>query len=169
MSSIYTYTVPTFIKTLGGLKLSIEKAVAHGVDEPTLLNDALAPDMFPFVRQVQIACDNAKGATARLSGITAPVFEDTEASLTALIARIDRTIAFVSSVPESAFADAETRQVTLPYFPGKYMTGSDYVHAHALPNFFFHVAIAYGLMRKAGVPLGKADYLNGLPLKELVV
>jgi uncharacterized protein len=167
MSSLYTYTVPIFIKSLGSLKNILMKAEAHGVDEKALLGDTLAPDMFPFVRQVQIACDNAKGATARLSGIENPSFPDTEVTLAELKARIDKTVAFLQSVPESAFVGAETRQVTLPYFPGKYMDGSDYVREHALPNFFFHVTIAYGLVRKAGVGIGKNDYLNGLPLKDL--
>ena len=168
MSSLYTLTVPLFIKTLGGLKNVLIKAEEHGADEKTLLRDALAPDMFPFVRQVQIACDQAKGAAARLSGKENPSFPDIEATLTELKARIDKTIEFIGSVPESAFTGAETKQITLPYFPGKYLTGSDYVREYVLPNFFFHTTIAYGLVRKAGVQIGKADFMNGLPLKDLV-
>ncbi len=168
MSHIYTYTVPSFIKTLGGLKHIIEKAEAHGVDEQTLLNDALAPDMFPFVRQVQIACDHAKGAVVRLTGMENVSFPDTEATFAELKTRIDKTIEFVASVPESAFEDAAERQVTLPYFPGKYMTGFDYAREYAIPNFYFHVTVAYGLVRKAGVPVGKPDFMNGLPLRDIV-
>jgi hypothetical protein len=166
-SHIYTYTVPVFIKHLGALKHCLQKAEAHGVDEGALLKDSLAPDMFPFVRQVQIACDHAKGATARLGGVEIPSYPDNESSLAELKARIDTTLAFVSSVPESAFLTAGDRQITLPYFPEKYMTGFDYAREYALPNFFFHVTTAYGLMRKAGVPLGKSDFMNGLPLKPL--
>ncbi len=168
MPPIYSYTVPSFIKSLGGLKNILLKAQAHGVDETALLDDALAPDMFPFVRQVQIASDQAKGGTARLAGIENPSFADTETSLSELIERIDMTIAFLQSVPESAFVGAEARQITLPYFPGKYMAGFDYAREYVLPNFYFHTAIAYGLIRKAGVPLGKADYLNGPSLQDIV-
>jgi uncharacterized protein len=167
MNTLYTFTVPIFVKSLNALKHCIEKAEEHAVDEASLIESTLAPDMFPFSRQVQIACDNAKGATARLSGTEVPSFPDTETTLSELKVRIDNTLAFIESVPESAFGEAETRQVTLPYFPGKYMTGFDYAREYALPNFFFHVTIAYGLMRKAGVPLGKADFMNGLPLKDL--
>ncbi len=159
--------MPVFIKLLTGLKHVIEKAEAHEADETALLTDSLAPDMFPFQKQVQIACDNAKAATARLAGIEVPSFPDTEASLADLKARIDKTIEFISSVPESSFEGAEDRQVTLPYFPQKYMTGSDYHRDYALPNFFFHLTTAYGLVRKAGVPVGKADFINGLILRPL--
>lgn len=167
MSHIYTYTVPVFVKALGGLKIILEKAEAHGVNEAELLGSALAPDMFPFVRQVQIACDNAKGAVVRLTGIENQAFSDTETTIAELKTRIDKTIAFVAAVPESAFDGAEDRQVTLPYFPGKYMTGAEYAREYVIPNFFFHATIAYGLVRKAGVPIGKSDFLNGLPLKDV--
>jgi hypothetical protein len=164
MQSIYHYTVPIFTKILEGLKQFIVKTESSGIDEGVLLHDSLASDMFPFVRQVQIACDNAKGATARLAGIEVPSFPDTESSLAELKNRIDATIAFISSVPEDAFADAENRMITLPYFPERYFTGGDYVREYAIPNFIFHVTTAYGLMRKAGAPIGKADFLNGLTL-----
>lgn len=166
MSHIYTYTVPIFVKALGGLKRVLLKAKEHGVNESALLGDALAPDMFPFVRQVQIACDNAKGASARLAGVDIPAYQDTETSIDELILRIDKTIAFIAMLPETAFDTAAEREVTLPYFPGKYMTGFDYAREYAIPNFFFHVTTAYALARKAGVPIGKDDYINGLPLRE---
>ncbi len=153
-----------FTKILGGLKECIEKTEAHGVEEKVLLHDSLAPDMFPFVRQVQIACDNAKAITARLAGIEIPSFPDTETTFVELKKRIDATITFIESVPEDAFSDAEDRKITLPYFPGKYLIGTDYVWQHAIPNFLFHVTTAYGLMRKAGAPIGKADFIHGLTL-----
>jgi hypothetical protein len=103
----------------------------------------------------------------RLTDTENVAFPDTEATLAELKTRIDKTIAFVQAVPESAFEKAEERQVTLPYFPGKYMTGSEYAREYVIPNFFFHVTIAYGLVRKAGVQIGKADFLNGLPLKDI--
>jgi uncharacterized protein len=163
MNPLYAFTVPVFIKLLGGLTKVIEKAEAHGVDEKALLSDALAPDMFPFVKQVQVACDNAKGATARLAGMEVPSFPDTEASFGELKERIQKTIEFISAVPESAFADAAERKIVLPYFPDKWMSGFDYAREYAIPNFIFHVTTAYGLVRKAGVAVGKGDFINGLP------
>jgi hypothetical protein len=164
---MYTYTVPLFVKGLKGLLHVLEKAEEQHVDEASLLKDALAPDMFPCVRQIQIACDQAKGATARLASREVPSFPDTETTISELKKRIEQTIAFIESVEESAFEGADDRQITLPYFPGKYMTGFDYAREYAIPNFYFHVTVAYGLVRKAGVQIGKADFLNGLPLKDL--
>jgi hypothetical protein len=131
------------------------------------MEDRIAPDMFPFPKQVQIATDTAKGAAARLSGQEIPSYEDTEATLDELIARIDKTITFLSSVPESSFKDAKDVQVVLPFFPGKYLAGFDYAREFALPNFFFHVSMAYALVRKNGVSIGKMDYLGTLPFYDL--
>jgi len=171
MNDIYTYTVPIFIKSLGGLKNFLTKAEAFakekGMSEEAFLADRLAPDMFPLVKQVQTACDHAKGAAARLSGTEAPKFEDNEKTFAELLTRIDKTIAFVQSVPESSFKDAATRQITLHYLPGKYVTGIDYTREYALPNFFFHTVTAYDLVRKNGVPIGKGDYINNVSFKDL--
>lgn len=170
-NDIYASTVPLCIKTLGALKHILEKSEAyaaeHGIAASEYLDARIAPDMFDLKRQVQIASDNAKGGTARLSGVEAPKYEDTETTFAELYARIDKTLAFVQSVPVSAFRDAATRQVTLPYFPGKYMTGEDYAREYLIPNFLFHVVTAYDILRMQGVPLGKADYTNGLPLRDL--
>ncbi len=171
MNDIYTYTVPIFIKSLGGLKNVLVKAGAYakekGMNEADFLADRLAPDMFPLVKQVQVVCDNAKGAVARLSGAEAPKYEDTEKTFSELLVRIDRTVEFIQSIPESAFAGAATRQIVLPYYKDKYLTGFDYTREYALPNFFFHLVTAYGLVRKNGVPVGKADYANGISFKDL--
>lgn len=168
MNELYTYTVPVFIKHLGGLRNILEKAKAHLAetkgDENALLADRLYPDMFPLTKQVQVACDNAKGCAARLSGTENPKMEDTEATIDELIARVDKTLAFVKSVPESAFAGAADRQVIISYMPDVYFTGFDYAREYALSNFFFHTVTAYDLLRKNGVPIGKADYINGLTL-----
>lgn len=161
MTELYTFTVPVFTKMLGGLKNVIQKAEAAGKTE--ILQDRLAPDMFAFVKQVQVATDNAKGAAARLAGIEIPKYEDTEQTFAELVARIDKTLAFLATVSEDSFAHAATVKVQLPYFPGKFMTGFDYAREYAIPNFFFHVAMAYALVRKNGVPIGKADYINGMP------
>ncbi len=171
MQNVYTYTVPLFIKMLGGLKNVLSKSEAFakekGMTEEEFLNNALAPDMFPFVRQIQIASDNAKGACARLSGMEPPKFEDNEKSFAELVQRIDKTLAFVSTFTPESFTDAPTRKITLPYFPDKYMMGDEYALEYVVPNFLFHVSIAYAIARKVGVPIGKADYMNGLPFKDL--
>jgi len=171
VNDIYAFTVPVFVKHLGGLRSVLVKAQAcakeKGTNETELLGSALAPDMYPLSRQVQIACENAKGATARLAGMEVPKKEDSEKTIDELLARIDWTVGFVESIPESAFSDAAERKVVLPYFKGKYMTGFDYAREYAVPNFLFHVVTAYGLVRKAGVPVGKADYMNGYPFRDL--
>lgn len=165
--SVYEFTLPVFIKMLGGLKGTLKKASEHGLDENTFLNDRLAPDMFPLVKQVQVATDNAKGAAARLSGTEAPKFEDTETTFAELDARIDKTVEYLKTFTKESFANAEQIQATFSYFPGKYMKGFDYAREYAIPNFFFHVATAYAIIRKNGVEIGKADYMNGLPLQDL--
>jgi hypothetical protein len=171
MNEIYTYTVPIFIKSLGGLKTVLTKAQAFakekGMSDADFLADRLAPDMFPLVKQVQTACDNAKASAARLSGVEAPKFDDNEQTFAELLARVDMTVAFLQSVPEAAFAGAAERQVIIPYFKGKYLVGFDYAREYAIPNFFFHLVTAYGIVRKNGVAIGKDDYANGINFKDL--
>ena len=167
MNPLYEFTIPVFAKALRGLRTVLTKAREHGLEDEALLADRIAPDMFPLSKQVQIATDNAKGAVARLTGTEMPVFEDTETTIEQLLARIDATLAYIESVPQEAFAEAATREVTLPYFPGKFMTGFEYTRGYAIPNFFFHVAMTYAIVRKNGVAIGKVDYMHGLPLQDL--
>ncbi len=170
MHTTYEFLVPLFVKHLSALKVLLEKGKAHatstGISETELLNARLAPDMFPFVKQVQIACDTAKGAVARLSGAEAPKHEDTEVSFDELSARIDKALQFVQSVPAEKFADSDSRRVELSFFPGMHMTGFGYAQEYVLPNFFFHLTVAYGLLRAAGLSIGKADFMGGLPLQQ---
>lgn len=171
MNPTYQFTIPLFVKTLKALDQLLVKAEAHvkekGLDEAALLDQRLAPDMFPLKKQIQVACDNAKGAAARLSGKEVPAHADDEQTFADLHKRIEKTLAFVQTVSEEAFAEADARQVTLPYFPGKYMTGFDYAREYAIPNFFFHVTVAYSLLRKEGLAIGKADFMGGLPLRDV--
>ena len=167
MNPFYTYTVPLFSKMLTGLDGVLSKAEASGKDEAMLLETRLASDMFSLKKQVQIACDNAKGVSSRLAGIEIPSHEDNEETFADLRARISKTILFINEIPEKAFEGAAERQITLPYFPGKYMTGTDYLEQYALANFFFHVTTAYAILRKEGVEIGKGDYLGGIPLRDL--
>lgn len=168
MNLVYQFTVPMFVRMLGALDSILEKADTwrkeQGIDERELLDMRFAPDMFPLSKQIQIACDHAKGATARLSGQTAPAHEDTEATIEELRARIQKTLAFVQSVPESAFEHALTQKITLPYFPGHHMEALDYARGFALGNFYFHVTTAYDLLRMRGLSVGKADYFGGFDI-----
>jgi hypothetical protein len=171
MQDIYTYTVPSFIKGLTGLKTILEKTRAHlaeqGKDESAFLQERLIEDMFPFIKQVQIATDNAKGIVKRVTDIETPVFEDTETTFDELFARIDRTVEFLKTVPEESFKDAASRKVVLPFTPpDQFMTGFDYAREFTIPNFYFHVTIAYAIARKEGVVLSKTDYIAGLPLRD---
>lgn len=164
----FDFSVPLFLKGLGGLKkiVAVAADVAHGRPggEKEVLGAQLAPDMFPFVRQVQIACDHAKGAVSRLTGKDAPRFEDTETTCAALHERIDKTIALVRACVPADFEGAESRRIELPYFSGSHMLGDAYLKEYVLPNFFFHLVTAYNIIRMLGGSLGKGDYLNGVPL-----
>lgn len=153
-----------FTRSLVALKGMLHKAGEFAkerkFDENLFLQLRLAPDMFPLVRQVQIATDGAKGAAARLSGKTAPVFPDEEKTIPELIARIDKTIDFLRSFKAEDFKDYETRTMSFPWNPGSFLKGEDYLSSHALPNFYFHLTTAYAILRLHGVALGKGDFLG---------
>ncbi len=163
--SMHSASAPVFTRMLNNLLRWLDKAEAHAAakkfDAGVLLAARLAPDMLAFTKQVQIATDTAKFCMARLAGVDAPKFDDNEASLADLRARIRTTIAFVESVPASKVDGSETREVTIPRRDGPItMTGEAYLTRYALPNFFFHVTTAYALLRHNGVDLGKPDYLG---------
>jgi hypothetical protein len=169
MQSLFESTVPVCTKALTNLSAQLDKAAAHVAESDHAsfpVSARLAPDMFPLIRQVQIACDNAKGGVSRLTGKEMPKFEDTEQSFADAQARIQKTLALLAPITEKDFEGAADRKVELPYFPGKHMSGADYAREYLLPNFFFHVAMAYAIMRNAGVPLGKGDFLGSLPLQD---
>ncbi len=125
----------------------------------------LAPDQFGFVRQVRGTCDVAKLAAARLTGKEAPVHADNEATVEELRARIRATVAFLDGLTAKDFEGAATRTIALPRWEGKVMPGADYFLEHGLPNFYFHASHAYAILRSAGVPLGKKDFLGALSLR----
>lgn len=169
-SFMHTSSSRIFERSLGGLLGCIDKGAAYAgerkFDPDVFVSMRIAPDMLPFSSQIQIACDTAKLAVARLTGVEAPKFEDSEKTLAELRARIVRTLDFVRSVPAERFENADTRDVELPRRGAepRRFKGLDYLQSFALPNFFFHVTAAYALMRHGGVPLGKADYLNLPPV-----
>jgi hypothetical protein len=164
-ASMYTFSVPVFVKTLGNLSAILGKGAAFAeqkkVDPAVLLAMRLAPDMFPLTMQVRIACDFAKGAVARLAGEEPPKWEDNETTIAELQQRIARTIEFVQGFDPARLEGAETRTVTVTIRgePVQY-AGLPYLAHAVLPNFFFHATTAYDILRHAGVELGKRDFIG---------
>ena len=165
--SMYSASVPVFRNMLGNLSHFLDKAQAHAEAkkfDPLVLTDyRLAPDMLPFRKQVQIACDATKNGLARLSGVEAPKFEDTETSLAELKERIRKTIDYLDSVPRAKIDGCEDKDITFPVGreTTRTMKGEAYLLNWALPNLFFHVTTAYAILRHNGVELGKGEYLMG--------
>jgi len=165
--SIYDFSLPIFKLNLNNLAAILEKAASHAdakkVDPKVLPQLRLIADMLPLSAQVQIACDGAKGAAARLAGIQPPKFEDTEATLPELQARVAKTLEFINSIKPEQLQGAETREIVLT-FPQNTLkfTGLNYLTNFVLPNFFFHLTIAYALLRKNGVDIGKRDFLGSI-------
>ena len=148
----------------GWLEKAAQSAQARGFDLGAFMGLRLAPDQFPFERQVQIACDAVRVGVARITGAEAPGVPDTEKTLAELRARVAFTIDAVAQVPASRFDGFEARKFTTPRWNGKTMNGHDYLLEHMIPNFHFHLVTVYALLRHAGVPLGKADYLGTLTM-----
>jgi len=165
--SMYQASVPVFLQMLNNLSGILDKAEAyvgnHEIDAEVLLNYRLAPDMFPFVRQIQIAADLAKGAAARLAGVQVPKHDDTEMSLADLKARITNTATFVQSIQPSDIDGSEDRDITLTL--GEHtlsFKGQPYLLHFVLPNFYFHCTTAYDILRHCGVELGKQDFIGAI-------
>ena len=160
-------SLPVFVQFLGNLRHLLVKAqadvAARGYDEQALVQYRLAPDMLPFKTQICIACDAAKLCVARIGGLDAPKYENTENTLAELVQRVDNTVAWLKTVPASALDGLEDKEVTFPV--GKTgtrtLTGQAYVLTWALPNVFFHITTAYTILRHNGVVIGKSDYLVG--------
>ncbi len=168
--SLYQASVPQFSKMLQNLGRWIDKAEAYATqkkfDTSVIVNSRLAPDQYPFARQVQAACDSAKFAAARLSGQTPPSHPDTETTLDELRARIASVVDYLGSLKEVDFADAATREVTVNYMPGKAFYGTDYFNEQANPNFYFHICMAYANLRHLGVDVGKMDFMGHVKMHD---
>ncbi len=165
--TMHSACVPIYLSLLSNLSKWLDKAAAHaqarGFDPDSLLTSRLAPDMLSLAKQVQIACDSAKFGVARLAGVEAPKFDDVESSIVQLQQRIEKTVAYVKSVPAAQLEGTEDKPVSVPVRGREPLqfTGEQYLKHFALPNFFFHVTTAYALLRHNGVELGKSDYLRG--------
>lgn len=167
---MYDMLIPQATKMLRNLNSIFGKAetyaTAKKVDFEVLLQSRLAIDMLPLVRQVQIACDTVKLGASRLTAKEAPTHADDEKSLADVRARIQSTIGYLESLKKSDFDGASERKVTTPRWEGKWLTGTDYLHHHVLPNLYFHVTTAYAILRHNGVEIGKKDYLGELPYQK---
>ena len=166
--SIYDASIPMMVHMLKNLSSILDKAEAHatakGIDPATMIEARLAPDMFNFARQVQSAADAAKTCAARLSGEAPPSHPDTETTFDELKGRIAKVIAYVEGFTQEQINASEGRSITIPTRgePYVFKNGGDYLTQFAIPNFFFHVTIAYGLLRQQGVEIGKMTYLAGV-------
>lgn len=164
--AMYQASVPVFKQMLGSLAAVLAKAEAHaqarGYEPAVLLQGRLFPDMFALLKQVQVACDFAKGVCARLAGVEVPSVEDKEQSFADLQARIAQTQAFIEGLDEAKFADAAGREIIVrPGTPKeRRFQGQDYLLHYGLPQFFFHVTTSYSILRHQGVELGKKDYMG---------
>jgi len=163
--SMYQASAPRFVHLLKNLSAILDKAKAHAeakkIDELVLTSSRLYPDMYPLARQVQIACDSAKGAVARLAGVDVPKHEDTEKTFDELKARIEKTLAFIATVKAAQVDGSEEKEVVLK-IGGKDLPfkGMAYLLGFAWPNFFFHLTTAYNILRHNGVELGKRDFVG---------
>ncbi|MEP6483086.1 MAG: DUF1993 domain-containing protein [Rudaea sp.] len=157
--------IPSIDRSLKNLSVILDKGAAFAekkqIEASVLTGSRLAPDMFPLSRQVQIACDIAKGAAARLSGTEIPKYEDTETTFPELKARVEKTLAFVNGIDAEKFKNAGEREIVLNTRRGDLtFTGMTYLLEFVLPNVYFHVTTTYIILRHNGVDLGKSDYLG---------
>ena len=165
--SVYDISIPALSRGLTNLSAILDKAAAHAAakkyDSTVLAHLRVFPDMYPLVRQVQIACDTAKGAAARLAGVDVPKHEDTETTMDELRQRIAKTLAFLKTVSADQVNGAETRTIEIKFPNGAWkFTALGYVTDFVLPNLYFHECMVYALLRKSGVEIGKMDFLGAL-------
>jgi len=165
--SMYQASVPVIIRTLENLSAVLKKAEefanSNDILAEHLAEAKLIDDMFPLVRQIQIASDGAKGAGARLAGIEIPSFADTEKTFAEMQERISKTITFLKTIKPAQIDGSEDKKIVVQMKNGDLtFTGQDYLLNFAIPNVFFHVTTAYGILRHKGVPIGKKDYLGAL-------
>ncbi len=167
MNLMHSMSVPVFVKTLGNLSAILDKAAAHAeakkIDPAVLLTSRLYPDMFPLTKQVEVACDFAKGTVARLAGQEPPKYDDNELTIEALKARIAKTVDYVQGFQAAQFAGAEDREVQMKIRDQTLsFKGLTYLAHMAMPNFFFHATTAYDILRHNGVELGKRDFIGAI-------
>jgi hypothetical protein len=168
--SLYLVTASQFSNMLGNLDRWLDKAVEHAAtrsfDPNVLLQSRLAPDQFPLLKQIQVACDTSKISVSLVTGKVAPKHPDDEQTIAQLKARIASVREYLDGFSAADFEGAETRALTPPALQGRSAAAVDYVAGFSLPNFYFHVSMAYAILRHNGVPLGKKDYIGRVKLLE---
>ena len=163
--SMYQASAPRFVNILNNLSAILDKAQAHAeakkIDVMALTSFRLFPDMLPMTKQIQIACDSAKGAMARLAGVEIPKHEDNEQTIADLKARIAKTVAFIQAIKPAQVDGSDDRDIALKR-GGKDVTykGMQYLLGYAYPNFYFHVVTTYNMLRHNGIEIGKNDFLG---------
>ena len=165
--AVYDISIPALSRGLTNLSAILDKAAAHAAakkyDSIVLAQSRLYPDMHPLTRQVQIACDTAKGAAARLANVDVPKHDDTETTLDELKQRIAKTLDFLKTVTAAQVNSADSRTIEIKFPNGAWkFTAVAYITDFVLPNFYFHVSMVYALMRKSGVEIGKTDFLGAI-------
>jgi uncharacterized protein len=164
--TMHSASVPPFVRMFNNMLSWVDKAQAHAdakkFDSLNFLGLRLAPDMLPLTRQIQITTDGAKGCVARLAGLEVPKWDDTEATLAELRARLQKALDYVQSVPAAQIDGSEQREIVLPTRQAEPLrfSGETYLKHFVLPNFYFHASMTYALLRHAGVDLGKGDFLG---------
>lgn len=165
--NLYDATVPVFTKLLKNVDRWLDKAAAFAdqkkFDPEILVNARLAPDQYPFIRQIQSACDQAKFACAKMTGKEAPSHPDTEKTIADVRNRIRTVVEYLATFKREDFNGCEDRACSHTWMGGKSMRAGDYLDHLALPNFHFHLTTAYSILRHNGLTLGKMDYLVDLP------
>jgi uncharacterized protein len=164
--SMYQASIPIFIHMLGNLRNILQKGAAHATnknfDATILVNSRLAPDMFALARQVQIATDMVKGCAARLAGVELPKYDDNETTIDELIARIDKTVAFLKEFSPAQIDGTEEKAIELALRTRTLnFDGKTYLQHFVVPNMYFHITTTYNILRHNGVELGKIDYIGG--------
>ncbi len=168
--SLFDETIPTSLKYLDNLDAWLDAGVAHAkaknFEFAVLLHSRMTPDQYPLIRQISAGCDQAKAVAARVSGKEPPKHPDTEQTLEEIRARIQTVRDYLRTFSPKDFEGAETRLVPLAFAPGAFMLAPDFVRQLAMPNFYFHMTLAYQLLRANGVPLGKTNYIGHLDIRK---
>jgi hypothetical protein len=168
--SLYEEIIPPCLKFLDNMDKWLDEAVAYAkkksFEPAVLLQSRLAPDQFPLIRQIGAGCDQAKAAAARVAGKEPPKHPDTEQTLDEIRARIQVTREYLKSFSAKEFEGAETRMVPLAFAPGAFMLATDYVRQLAMPNFYFHAALSYEILRHNGIDLGKTHFIGHLDIRK---
>jgi hypothetical protein len=163
--SLYQASVPVHIRQLNGLSAILDKAISYcaerKIDPAAVLHARLSPDMFPLLRQVQVACNHAERGATRLAGMESPTHGDKETSFEELKTRIADTITFLESIDPKKMEGVEDREITFPVGQRQMtLKGADYLFHFSLPNFYFHVTTAYNILRHNGLQIGKQDFMG---------